>query len=46
VIASVSLYPTIDIVEDLVYHTGDKLEQLEEGVEIDSTPGYLTPTWM
>jgi hypothetical protein len=32
-------------VEDLVYDTGDKLEQLEEGVEIDSKLGWLTPMW-
>jgi hypothetical protein len=36
----------IDIVEVSVYHPGDKLEQPEEGVEIDFRPGWLTPTWM
>jgi hypothetical protein len=24
---------------------GDRYEQIEEGVEIDSKPGWLTPTW-
>jgi hypothetical protein len=34
------------LVEDSVYPTGDKPKQIEEGVEIDSKPGWLTPTWM
>jgi hypothetical protein len=24
----------------------DHIEQIEEGVEINSKPGWLTPTWM
>jgi hypothetical protein len=35
-----------DIMEVSIYHLGDKLEQLEEGVEIDSKLEWLTPTWM
>jgi hypothetical protein len=35
-----------DIVEDSIYHTGDKPEQPEEGAEINPGPGWLTPTWM
>jgi hypothetical protein len=30
----------------LVYHPGNKPEQMEEGVKIDSKPSWLTPTWM
>jgi hypothetical protein len=30
----------------LVYQSGDKPEQLDEGVEINSKSGWLTPTWM
>jgi hypothetical protein len=36
----------LKIREDSVYHLCDKHEQMEEGVEIDSKPGWLTPTWM
>jgi hypothetical protein len=31
---------------DSVYHLGDKVEQTEEGVEIDSKLGSLTLMWM
>jgi hypothetical protein len=32
-------------VEVSCYHLGHKHEQTEEGVEIDSKPGWLTPMW-
>jgi hypothetical protein len=47
VIVMVLLYCNIiEIREVSVYHTGDKPKQQEEGIEIDSKIGWLTPTWM
>jgi hypothetical protein len=44
--SSTVLQHRLKIREDFVYHLGDKLEQTEEGVEINFKPGWLTPTWM
>jgi hypothetical protein len=43
---STILQHRLKIREDSIYHLGDKHEQMEEGVEMDSMSGWLTPTWM
>jgi hypothetical protein len=40
---SIVLQPSSKIVEDSIYHTGDKPKQ-PDGVVIESS--WLTPTWM